>query len=45
MGLMPRELASYEVDFEQLIFRNILVIYLQDEVWDACIQDKTHGQL
>jgi hypothetical protein len=43
MGHMPRELLSYGFDFEKLLFRCILGIFSQHEVWATCKQEKTHG--
>jgi hypothetical protein len=37
---MPKELASYEVSFNKLIFRCILGKSLEHEVWVAYIKDK-----
>jgi hypothetical protein len=38
MGPMPKELVSYEVSFEQVIFRCIIGISLQHEVWVIVIE-------
>jgi hypothetical protein len=41
---MTRDAATYEVSLEQLIFRRVLGISSQHEVWAAYIEDKAQGR-
>jgi hypothetical protein len=45
MGLVFRDLTSYEISLEQLLFRWVLGISSQHEVWAVYRQDKEQGRL